>query len=430
MRVLIAPGLAGPLHLQGARLALAGELLARAQEGARLLWLDDALPARAAQAPTVTADLRWLGLEPDGEIHVSARRALYEAAAGRLRGRGLIYPCFESEEELAAKRDRRQRRGEPTIYDRAMLKLTEAQRQAAEAGGKRPYWRLRLSGRSFDWDDLVLGRQSVKLGAVSDPVVVAADGTPLGLFAAAVDLMEEGITHLLRPAERLTGAGLLAELLDGLGAARPRLGHLPPIEAPARPRHTLPALRTLRADGIEPRALAGYLAALGTGTAPVAGTPAALARRFEPARLGRRRACIDPAALLTLNRKVLGELTYAEVRDRLPAAATPAFWDAVRGHLDLLGEARLWWEVVAGDVAPAALPADLARAALAALPPEPWDGGTWHAWLRAVGADHAAALRLALTGEEAGPPMPALLALLGRARVAARLGTPDATRPD
>ncbi len=84
-----------------------------------------------------------------------------------------------------------------------------------------------------------------------------------------------------------------------------------------------------------------------------------------------------------------------------------------------------------GEIAPPALaPAETAvtRAALALLPPEPWDADTWKALTNAV-ADATGAkgralfhpLRLALTGEDQGPEMAALLPLLGRDRTAARL---------
>jgi glutamyl-tRNA synthetase len=100
---------------------------------------------------------------------------------------------------------------------------------------------------------------------------------------------------------------------------------------------------------------------------------------------------------------------------------------AIRGHIDLLTEARHWWEVVTGAIFPP-IPdgaAPLIAAARAALPPEPWDASSWAAWLAAIPADaspdNAAWLRLILTGEEHGPELAALLPLIGRTRVLERL---------
>lgn len=427
MKLNIAAAPTGLLHVGQARLALAAWLTARRDGGQVTLVLDDADPAHARpeHEDGVRHDLDWLGLDWDAVVRQSERAARYAAAAERLRRAGRVYACFESEEELRAKRDRRQRRGESTVYDRAMLKLTAAQREAAEAGGKRPYWRFMLNDGTVQWDDLVLGRQQVKLTAHSDPVVMRADGTPLPIFAAAVDELEFRSTHLVRGAETATATGLQLDMIAALGG-RPgalRVGHLPGLAEGGPRAKRPPALRSLRADGIEPAALAGYLARLGTADPPVAEPASLLTTRFELARVGQAPPRFDPAALLALNRRALGSLPFEAVRARLPPAATPAFWMAVRGSLDLLREARGWWEVVGGSIVPPLLEddAETLQQALAALPEEPWDAATWSGWTAGLGSGAEQALRLALTGEDHGPALDTLLPLIGRARVTERL---------
>jgi glutamyl-tRNA synthetase len=134
--------------------------------------------------------------------------------------------------------------------------------------------------------------------------------------------------------------------------------------------------------------------------------------------------------LLALNAKFLHQLEFSAVRDRLPEGATEEFWRAIRGNLDLLNEARRWWQVVAADVPPPNLAGETAilRTALETLPPAPWGPDTWKAWTGAIAAATGAKgralyhpLRLALTGEEQGPEMAALLPLIGPDRVMARL---------
>jgi glutamyl-tRNA synthetase len=136
------------------------------------------------------------------------------------------------------------------------------------------------------------------------------------------------------------------------------------------------------------------------------------------------------AQLLTLNRRVLHGRPFEAVQARLPPGATPAFWAAVRGNLEMLAEARGWWDVVAGSIVPPVIEGegDYLRLALAALPPDPWDEGVWPAWTGALKAETGRKgralfhpLRLALTGEDRGPEMAALLPLIGRARAADRL---------
>lgn len=426
LRIPAAP--TGLLHVGQARLALAAWLTARRDGGQVTLVLEDADPAHARPEhdEAVRHDLDWLGLDWDVVVRQSERAGRYASAAERLRRAGRIYACFESEDELRAKRDRRQRRGESTVYDRAMLKMTAAQREEAEAGGKRPYWRFMLNDGTVQWDDLVLGRQQVKLTAHSDPVVLRADGAPLPIFAALVDELDLRSTHLVRGAEMATATGLQLDILAALGG-RPgalRVAHLPGLAEEAGPRAKRPpALRSLRGDGIEPAALAGYLARLGTEDPPVAEPAALLASRFELVRVGQAPPRFDVEALLALNRRALASLPFEAVRDRLPPAATPAFWIAVRGSLDLLREARGWWEVVGGSIVPPLLEdeAGTLRQALAALPEEPWDAATWSGWTTGLGNDAEPMLRLALTGEDHGPALDTLLPLIGRARVAERL---------
>ena len=102
----------------------------------------------------------------------------------------------------------------------------------------------------------------------------------------------------------------------------------------------------------------------------------------------------------------------------------------MRGNLDLLNEARGWWDVVAGNIVPPLIEgeAEFLQAAWETLPLEPWDNDVWTTWIDALkaatgrkGKKLFLPLRLALTGEDHGPELRDLLPLIGRARVADRL---------
>ncbi len=437
-RVRFAYTPAGHLPVGAARVALANLLFARRGSGKLLLRLDDveADRCRPDYVEALQQDLRWLGIVPDSIVRQSDRLDRYAAAADRLKRAGRLYPCFESEEELRAKRDYRLKRGQVAIYDRAMLQLTEAQRTAAEAGGKRPHWRFRLSDSTIHWHDTVLGHRSVKLPSVSDPVVLRADGTPLPVFASAVDDLELGITHVIRAEEHAAGTAVQLDLLAALGADTGAIAfaHLPPLADDGSSRWSRRAagrsLRSLRNDGIEPAALAGCLARFGT---PLPAEPLpldTLAQTFDLSAVSPSPARFDATQLLATNRTVLRRLDFAQVADRLPRGATEAFWLAVRGSLDLLNEARGWWDVVAGTIVPPVIDdaGDILLTALKLLPPEPWNRSVCADWLRALsetcGQDPISLtlpLRLALTGEDGGPDLNALLPLIGRTRTANRL---------
>ena len=438
MKVRFAPSPTGFLHVGNARIALANALFAKRSGASFLLRLDDTdvVRSRPEYEDAIRQDLSWLGIGWDQEFRQSDRLEHYAAAADRLRASGRLYPCFESEEELRAKREMRLKRGLAPVYDRAMLKLTAEQRTNAEAGGKRPHWRFLLSSHAAEWNDLVLGRKSVKLPAVSDPVLVREDGTFLYTFTSVVDDIESGVSHVIRGEDHVTNTGIQIDLLSALGAnpSKMTFAHLPLLVdadgGKLSKRLESLSLRALRQDGMEPSALTAYLARVGTSASPEPVGFAALAASFDFGSYSRSAARFDVRQLLALNRRVLHGAAFDEVRGRLPAAATAAFWEAVRGNLDLLSEARHWWDVVAGDLIPPVMEGEEAffRQALGVLPEEPWGPGTWAAWIAEVklvtgrkGRAMFQPLRLALTGEDHGPELAVLLPLMGRLRVASRL---------
>jgi glutamyl-tRNA synthetase len=440
-RVRFAPSPTGYLHVGNARAAVANALFAARHGGTFLLRLDDTDTARCRPEyeAAIGEDLRWLGIAwQEGPLHQRDRLARYAEAAETLKASGRLYPCWETEEELAFKRQQRLKRGLAPIYDRAALALSAEQRAKAMASGRPPHWRFRLSEGQSVWDDLVLGHRAVKLGAVSDPVLIRADGTPLYTFASVVDDLDHGITHVIRGEDHVTNTGVQRDILAVLGGdgAAMRFAHLPLLVGadgePLSKRLGSLSLRAMRGDGIEPAALVAYLARLGTAAdiAPAAWDE--LVAGFDFAAISRSAARFDPAQLLGLNRRVLHALPFEAVRARLPEGAGEAFWNAIRGNLDLLAEARHWWDVVAGSIVPPPVeaPADrgfLAEAA-AVLPDGPWDGATFKAWTAGLAAATGRKgkalfrpLRLALTAEEHGPELKDLLPLMGRDRALLRL---------
>jgi glutamyl-tRNA synthetase len=436
--VRFAPSPTGLLHVGNARVALANYLFARHAGGRFILRIDDTDTERSRDeyAEAIGRDLGWLGIRWDETFRQQDHLDRYAVAAERLKQAGRLYPCFESEEELRAKRELRLKRGMAPVYDRGMLKLTPEQRAQAEANGKRPYWRFLLTGTTMEWNDLVLGRRQVKLPAVSDPVLIRADGTPLYTFTSVVDDIASGITHIIRGEDHITNTGVQMDIFAALGVrpAAMRFAHLPLLTdtdgGKLSKRLDSLTLRTLRHDGVEPMAITAYLASLGTSDDPQALELDALASRFNFAHVSHSAARFDITQLLALNRRVLHGLPFVAVADRLPAGATEAFWLAVRGNLDLLTEARGWWDVVAGTIVPPPMEgeADFLRLAVDALPPEPWNGEVWRTWTEVLkqasgrkGRALFLPLRLALTGEEHGPELRDLLPLIGRVRADQRL---------
>ncbi len=348
MRVRFAPSPTGFLHVGNARIALANALFAKRHGAKFLLRIDDTdvERSRPEYEQAIEHDLHWLGVAWDETFRQSGRLALYDAAAETLKASGRLYPCFESEEELKFKRDARLKRGLAPVYDRAMLKLTAEQRAQAEANGKTPYWRFKLSDTTIEWTDLVLGRRGVKLPSVSDPVLIRADGSYLYTFTSVVDDIDSAVTHIIRGEDHVTNTGVQLDIVSALNSNPSKLtfAHLPLLidsdGGKLSKRLDGLSLRALRQDGMEPSAIVAYLARLGTSDSPEIADLATLAESHDLSRVSKSPARFDVRQLLALNRRALHGASFDQVRERLPGAATQAFWEAIRGNLDLLSEAR------------------------------------------------------------------------------------------
>ena len=451
--VRFAPSPTGNIHIGNARTALFNWLFALKSGGRFVQRFDDTDVARSRQeyADSILHDIGWLGIEP-AEVHYQSQRfAVYEAAVSRLKAAGVLYPCYETAEELDLKRKVLLSRRLPPVYGREALKLTEADRARLEGEGRRPHWRFLLPNFDADpfaprrtevsWTDLVRGEETVDLASLSDPVLMREDGTWLYTLPSVADDIDLGITHVIRGDDHVTNTGVQIALFRALGAEPPAFGHhnlLTTASGEGLSKRTGSlSIASLRADGIEPMAVASLAVLTGTSeNVSAVGSMADLAARFDLSATSRSAAKFDPADLVVLNRALLHDADFESVSGRLAALGisgphAPAFWMAVRGNLDRLADAADWWRIVTArpDDAGAVDAEDLAylREAFDLLPPEPWDAGTFKTWMervKAVSGRKGKALfmpvRLAVTGRPSGPELADLLPLVGREGMLAR----------
>ncbi|HSG94233.1 MAG TPA: glutamate--tRNA ligase family protein, partial [Afifellaceae bacterium] len=249
------------------------------------------------------------------------------------------------------------------------------------------------------------------------------------------------VSHVIRGDDHVTNTGAQIALFEALGADPPAFGHHTLLQAAGgeglSKRHSALSIAALREEGLEAATVAVYATLIGTSepVRPVHDL-AALAEIFSPDMVNRAATRFSPDELRHLNARLLAELPYESVADRLHDAGIDgdeAFWLAVRGNLERLEDAKIWWQVVAGPIEPAVAEDDLEflASAASALPPEPWDQDTWRRWtddLKAAtgrkGRQLFMPLRLALTGVSSGPELKQLLPLLGRSNALARLSAP------
>jgi glutamyl-tRNA synthetase len=435
VKVRFAPSPTGFLHVGNIRTALVNWLFARQHGGHFLLRIDDTDKERSETRFTdaIHEDLLWLGLNWDSEAHQSMRLERYHIATETLRAQGRLYACFETAEELDVQRKMQASRGLPPIYNRAGLKLDEAQRAALIAQGRRPHYRFLLNDETVGWNDLIRGQTQFRATHMSDPVLIREDGMPVYTLASVVDDGELAITHVIRGEDHVSNTAVQVQLYEALGFAMPQFSHMALLktkDGEMSKRLGGNDIRALREAGILPMAVNSLLARIGTSDAVEAVTRLpALVESFDFRKFGRAPANYDVQELQKLNEKLLHRMAYDEVAEKIPFA-DEAFWLSVRANIRTLDEVRVWWDILHGEMQSALTAEDRAfvRGTAELLPEAPWNDATWDAWLAAIkpvterkGKTLFMPLRLALTGLEHGPELKTLLPLLGREQVLQRL---------
>ncbi|PWE17098.1 glutamate--tRNA ligase [Marinicauda salina] len=441
VKVRFAPSPTGRIHVGNVRTALMNFLFAKSQGGQFVLRIDDTDLERSTKAyeDGIKADLEWLGLNWDETFNQSSRFDQYEAAKQRLIEAGLLYPCYETGDELERKRKLQRAQGKPPVYDRGALNLTDADRAKLEAEGRKPHWRFKLSGGRIAWDDLVRGPSRIETSSVSDPILVREDGSYLYTLPSVVDDIDAGITDIIRGEDHVTNSAAQIEIFEALGGrnAAPRMGHHPLLVGPdggkLSKRLGALSIEGLREEeGIEPMAILSLLAKIGTSDSVEArDSLETLIAEFDLAKLSRNPARFDPAELTRLNARLLQATPFEAVADRLKAMGVDgdaAFWEAVRPNLERLSNAREWWRLVEGPVEPDVEDADYLAKAAELLPGGTLTADSWREWTGAIKAETGRKgrelfqpLRMALTGQRHGPEMDVLLSLMDRNKVEARL---------
>ncbi len=436
--VRFAPSPTGYVHVGNMRTAITNWLYAKANGGRFLLRVDDtdAERSKAEYEVALKSDLQWLGLEWDETAKQSDRFEKYEAAKQKLIADGRLYACYETPEELEIKRKMLVSRGLPPIYDRSALELSDEQKAAYEAEGRKPHWRFKLNHAPIIWQDMVRGEVRFEGDKLADPVLFREDGVVLFTMSTSVDDGEMGITHIIRGEDHVSNTAIQVQLMEALGYTPPVFGHtalLQMKEGKLSKRIGGGSIRDLREAGIFPMVINSYLAKIGTSDAiELYESMDALIESFDISKFGRAMANYDQAELERLNEKLLHQLPFSEVSAQLEALGmgdvSEAFWERIKANISTLPQVRDWWELLQRPIEPVIEDAEFTNTAAELLPEGELDEESWKRFVDAVkaktdrkGKQLFMPLRLALTGRSDGPELPTLFALLGRERAEARL---------
>jgi glutamyl-tRNA synthetase len=428
-----APSPTGRLHVGNLRTALMNWMIARKAGGTFILRLDDTDPERSREeyVDGIREDLDWLGLGWDREERQSARLDRYAEAAARMREEGRLYEAWETPAELDLKRKKQLNMGRPPVYDRAALALSAEERERLRGERGAGVWRFKLDHARIEWEDGILGPQSIDAASVSDPVLIRADGQVLYTLASVVDDLEMGVTDVVRGADHVTNTATQIQIMASLGRGHPRFAHHSLLTGPggeglSKRLGTL-SLRDLREDGVEPMAILSLLARLGSSQpVELRESPEELAAAFDPAQFGAAPTKLDPDDLRPLSAQLLQKLPRAAVEGDLERAGIPEdtrapFWDVIRENVSTRAEIADWWRLCSEGAPPLVAEEDRAfvKQALGLLPDPPYGLDAWSEWTAAAkeasgrkGRSLFMPLRKAVTGRERGPEMAALMPLL------------------
>ncbi len=439
IRVRIAPSPTGPLHIGTARTALFNYLFARRNGGTFILRLEDTDVARSSleYEKDILDGLHWLGIAwdegpevaglpargPFGPYRQMQRLALYGEAARRLLAQDKAYYCYCTPEQLEADRKAQEVAHQPPHYVGRCAVLGPQERAAFEAEGRKRAIRFRIPEGTVVFDDMVRGRVAIDSSALGgDTVIVRADGTPLYHFTVVVDDAAMAISHVIRGEDHLSNTPKHILLFRALGHPEPQFAHLPLIlnadGSKMSKRKSQTAIADYRAEGFVREALVNYFALLGwsTGSEEEVLSLDELAGRFDIEHVQKGGARFDRERLVWLNGQWIRRLPPNELIDRLRPFLQA---DLAAGRIERLptdDELRSLLPVVQERLPTLAAIGDLigflfverVQVDPGVLVPKRWDAGMGAEALRAARRAIAAVGELSFEADELEPALRAL----------------------
>jgi len=271
VRVRFAPSPTGYPHVGNIRTALFNWLFARHSGGSFILRIEDTDAARRVEGAVeaIMDSMKWLGMDWDeGPIFQSDRLDLYQSEARRLVSTGDAFYCFCTPERLEAVRAEQSRQHLPPRYDGHCRDLPADEVQSRLDSGEPAVVRFKMprSGETTV-HDLIRGDVTFSNENLNDYVLLKSDGYPTYHLANVVDDHDMRISHVMRADEWISSTPLHVLLYEALGWEPAQFAHLPMILGPDKSklskRHGATMVTEYRDKGYLPEAMVNFLALLG-----------------------------------------------------------------------------------------------------------------------------------------------------------------------
>ncbi len=455
VKTRVAPSPTGFLHVGGARTALYSWLFARHHQGEFVLRIEDTDLERSTQEAidAIIEGMNWLGLSWDeGPYYQTKRFDRYNAVIDEMLADGRAYKCYCSRERLDALREQQMANGEKPRYDGRCRDSHEH-----HADDEPCVIRFRNPQEGVvAFDDHVRGHVEFANSELDDLIIRRTDGAPTYNFCVVIDDWDMEITHVVRGEDHVNNTPRQINIYKALGAPVPEFAHVSMIlgddGAKLSKRHGAVSVMQYRDDGYLPEALLNYLVRLGWGHGDQEiFSLAEMISLFDLDAIGKSASAFNTDKLKWLNNHYIRSLDADYVAKHLewhmadqqidyqhgPAlsAVVTLLAERCQTLVELAAQSRYFYEEYESIdeaaakkhlKAAAAAPLALIRDKLAALPT--WEVEPLHHAIQATADELGLGmgkvgmpLRVAVTGLGQSPSIDAVMQLVGRDRVLARI---------
>ncbi len=324
VRTRFAPSPTGYLHLGGARTALFAWAFARHHQGTFILRIEDTDVERSTPAAVqaILDAMRWLELDYDeGPFYQMQRMDRYREVIADMLAKGLAYRDYMTSAELDALRAEQMARGEKPRYDGRWRPENAAGRTPPPDA--KPVIRFRNPDTgTVAWNDGVKGRIEFANSELDDLVIARGDGTPTYNFCVVVDDWDMRITHVIRGDDHVNNTPRQINIFSALGVAPPAYAHVPTVlgedGAKLSKRHGAVSVMDYEAAGYLPDAMVNFLARIGWahGDAEIF-SRAQLVDWFELSGISPAPSRFNASKLNWVNQEHMKQLPEAELGRRL-----------------------------------------------------------------------------------------------------------------
>ena len=442
MRSRFAPSPTGLIHVGNARSAVLNWAYVKKNKGKFILRIDDTdiLRSKKEFEIKIKENLNWLGIEWDETFNQSSRQKIYQENIKKLKELGRLYPCFETEEELALKKKALLSSGKPPIYDRSSLNLTSEELNKNLEQGKKPHWRFKLEDKIISWVDLIKGKVFFDSKNLSDPILIREDGSFLYHLPSVIDDIEEDITHIIRGEDHISNTAFHIQIFRALDAHIPQFAHHPFLTDQDGKgfgkRIGSLSIENLKSQGYEDVSIINYLINIGSSEDIKPDTRVdSIIKSFDIKNISNSSAKFSDTVLKSLNSDVLKNYNFEQVNKKInlenSGVDLKKLWIFSQNNIEFLKDIENWFKTIDTfiQIENYDIPDTLIQAAIENIPDEPFTYETWDSWTKSIitktglkGRSLFMPLRLILTGKDKGPELKNFLPLLDKQTLLRKFG--------